>query len=80
MIYQVSSLTHANIISKVACHFLVELIIRLLKQIALELHMMPYVVNLPNITQKTRYNLRLQIFSQERYFLCQHQVLSRLGM
>lgn len=31
MIYQVSSLTHANIISKVACHFLVELIIRLLK-------------------------------------------------
>lgn len=31
MIYQVSSLTHANIISKVACHFLVELIIHLLK-------------------------------------------------
>ena len=31
MIYQVSSLTHANIISKVACHFLVELIICLLK-------------------------------------------------
>ena len=31
MVYQVSSLTHANIISKVACHFLVELIIHLLK-------------------------------------------------
>lgn len=31
IIYQVSSLTHANIISKVACHFLVELIICLLK-------------------------------------------------
>lgn len=48
--------------------------------VALELHMMPYVVNLLNITQKTRYNLRLQIFSQERYFLCQHQVLSHLDM
>lgn len=31
IIYQVSSLTHANIISKVSCHFLVELIIQLLK-------------------------------------------------
>jgi ADP-ribosyl-[dinitrogen reductase] hydrolase len=31
IIYQVSSLTHANIVSKVACHFLVEFIIELLK-------------------------------------------------
>ena len=41
--------------------------------------MMPYVVNLLNIIPKIRYNLRLQIFFQERYFLCRHQVLSHPG-
>lgn len=36
MIYEVSSITHAHIVSKIACHFLVEFAIKLLKNDAVD--------------------------------------------